>query len=42
MKKRDIYLYLNLATDLLFRRNKERWKCLILRDINKGFIFELK
>ena len=34
-RKRDIYLCLILATDLPFRSNKEKWKCLILKDIDK-------
>ena len=34
-RKRDIYFCLILVTDLPFRRNKEKLKCLILRDIDK-------
>ena len=35
-RKRGIYLCLILVTNLPFKRNKERWKCLILRDMDKG------
>ena len=35
-RKRGIYLCLILVTNLPFKRNNERWKCLILRDMDKG------
>ena len=34
-RKTNIYLCLILETDLPFKSNKEKWKCLILRDMDK-------
>ena len=38
-RKRGIYLCLILVTNLTFKKNKERWKCLILRDMDKYLKF---
>ena len=38
-RKSGIYLYLILVTDLMFRKNEERWKCLILRDMDNYLKF---